>query len=745
MAVVLGFAFLNPALLWLLPLIAVPIVIHLLNKRRFQRVKWAAMEFLLAALKRNRRRLQMQQWLLLLLRTLAVLFLILLVCRPQFAGTVFGAARTHHVVCLDDSLSMAQRSGARDAFQEARDALVVLAGKLAESKPGDTFSLLTTDAPNKPLIAALRVGAQLQARVREALGDRQQAGDGIGDPAGAIAQARKMARETPECTQAQIVLLTDLRQVDWLATDGKANAALLTELRALDKDKEHLRVIAVGGRDAENIAVGAIRTKARMVTAGVPVTFEVDVVNRGLSSSQPTELTVRVGSDDKATQRVLPVEAIGSGATTTLTVQHTFRDPGAQGVVAELGRDAFAPDDRRALALHVRAAARCLLIDGDPGHAEGEAETFFLGIALDPDLEVVTGIDPVVVPDQGLDTEPLEEYDLIWLCNVPAPAPPVVEKLRQYVAGGGGLVIFTGNQVDPRRYNELFGTGPQGLLPLALGDVQGDMQAPRPMFLADEEHALVAREAESFKGLFAAVLVGRYHQSIDDPAAALRPIVRVGDGRGPALMVAREAPAAGHGRVVVMGTTADHFWTSLPLPTTELFPPLCNEIVAWSARAQNDAASNLDSRGVHERRVDAGTFRADALVASVQDPTDQRTFTATAPADAKAPEHLELRVPMSELRGFGLFQVALARHVGDGETSLLARNPPLREGELLRLTRTTFERAFPAEVVERVVLEDGEATTTATEASGSDLARSLAIALVIALLLESFLAWRSSR
>jgi hypothetical protein len=49
------------------------------------------MEFLLAAMKRNRKRLRMEQWLVLLLRTLAVLLLVMLVARPKLTGGVFGS------------------------------------------------------------------------------------------------------------------------------------------------------------------------------------------------------------------------------------------------------------------------------------------------------------------------------------------------------------------------------------------------------------------------------------------------------------------------------------------------------------------------------------------------------------------------------------------------------------------------------------------------------------------------------
>ena len=98
----LSLGFFNPMLLWALPLAAVPIIIHLLNRRRFNKVPWAAMEYLLRAMKRNRRRMQMEHWIILLLRTLAVIFLVFLVTRPQLTGGSILRARTHHVICLDD-------------------------------------------------------------------------------------------------------------------------------------------------------------------------------------------------------------------------------------------------------------------------------------------------------------------------------------------------------------------------------------------------------------------------------------------------------------------------------------------------------------------------------------------------------------------------------------------------------------------------------------------------------------------
>ena len=132
--------FLNPLLLWALPMAAVPIIIHLLNRRRFHKIPWAAMEYLLAAMKRNRRRLRMEHWILLALRTLAVLLLVFLVTRPQLAGGGLIAARTHHVVVLDDSASMAQRGGVVSVYESAEERVQQLAKALAEVDEGDLLT-----------------------------------------------------------------------------------------------------------------------------------------------------------------------------------------------------------------------------------------------------------------------------------------------------------------------------------------------------------------------------------------------------------------------------------------------------------------------------------------------------------------------------------------------------------------------------------------------------------------------------
>src|SRR4051812_44614347 len=108
-------SFLHPSLFWWgLPLLAVPIIIHLINMMRHRRVKWAAMEFLLASQKRHRTWIILKQLLLLLLRILAVAAIVLMVSQPLLRnnlGAMLGGTRTHHIVLLDDSFSMADHWG----------------------------------------------------------------------------------------------------------------------------------------------------------------------------------------------------------------------------------------------------------------------------------------------------------------------------------------------------------------------------------------------------------------------------------------------------------------------------------------------------------------------------------------------------------------------------------------------------------------------------------------------------------
>src|ERR1700681_315789 len=105
--------FLQPILLTALPIIALPIVIHLINQRRYQTIRWAAMIFLLAANRMSRGYAKLRQWLILLFRVLAIAGLICAVSRPLssgWLGRVAGGRPDTTIILLDRSPSMRQQS-----------------------------------------------------------------------------------------------------------------------------------------------------------------------------------------------------------------------------------------------------------------------------------------------------------------------------------------------------------------------------------------------------------------------------------------------------------------------------------------------------------------------------------------------------------------------------------------------------------------------------------------------------------
>src|SRR5882724_600849 len=119
--------FISPIFLSLMALASVPIIIHLLNRRRFQTVEWAPMKYLKLTIKSNRRRLRIEQIILLVIRTLIVMLIIFAIARPILSptglgGWLAGKGRTSRIIVIDDSLSMGYRDQSRSAFESAKDA-----------------------------------------------------------------------------------------------------------------------------------------------------------------------------------------------------------------------------------------------------------------------------------------------------------------------------------------------------------------------------------------------------------------------------------------------------------------------------------------------------------------------------------------------------------------------------------------------------------------------------------------------
>ncbi len=123
--------------------VLIPVLIQLFNRTRFQITQWAAMEFLLAALKKTRKRVRLENLLLLLLRILVLAFVALMLARPSIEGSVPLPQKTHLVVVLDNSYSTGARTDGREAFERAKD-LIEASINAPEFVDGSAISLFLT-------------------------------------------------------------------------------------------------------------------------------------------------------------------------------------------------------------------------------------------------------------------------------------------------------------------------------------------------------------------------------------------------------------------------------------------------------------------------------------------------------------------------------------------------------------------------------------------------------------------------
>ncbi|RME38398.1 MAG: VWA domain-containing protein, partial [Planctomycetota bacterium] len=294
---ILAVAFLHPALAWSAAgAAAIPVLIHMWNRRRYVRVPWAAMMFLERAVRRSARRMRLEQWMLLLLRVLIVGLLGLALARPMMSTAgLAGAAGSpaHRIIVLDDSLSMAARMGTRTRFDRARR---IVNDLLDAFPPRDLVSLVTLSAPASAVIEEGTADRRFVRRRLSGLAASQR----TTDTAGGLRLAARIGERSPMPRDNRFVyLVSDLPRRVWMpAADGAATAAV-TALKRLagqwDDPASHLVVVPVGDGDARNLAVTALSVENPIGERLHPAPVRATITNFGPRTER--SITVRFRRD----------------------------------------------------------------------------------------------------------------------------------------------------------------------------------------------------------------------------------------------------------------------------------------------------------------------------------------------------------------------------------------------------------------------------------------------------------------
>jgi hypothetical protein len=730
---ILAAAFANPALLWGLGAASLPIIIHLLNRRKYREMPWAAMRFLLAALQRNRRRVQVEQWLLLAIRTLIVILVVAAMARPVLerlgAGLIPIGGRTHWVIALDGSLSMGHNPGQASRFDSAK-ALAAQLVKAADQ--GDGVSLVLLGDPPRAVIGAPAFSRDAVLRELDELAGTH----GALDVTASFETIEEVLAASAIPTK-DVVVVTDLQATSWRGTRAGAGAnagpgadeGLKRALAKIAARRPRSLVIDLGAPGDANRAVTDLRISPPVVTPNVPVT--VQAVLKGYGAGVTGPVRVRLVIDGRLEAEETTTLAVGEDR--ALAFAHQFPAAGDHVVEVQLDADALPADDARRLVVPVREAVRVLMVDGDPKAEALRSEAAFLREAVAPEPEAGEApIGPIradVIGESELAGRDLSPYDVVVLANVARVTAAEADALDGHLRLGGGLVVFGGDQVVAESYNQLLHEGGKGPLPAAIGPPVGETGRQATPFELDPlgfRHPLVrpfAGEAPGVTASLTNVKTARYHRLILPPGSPAQVALAFATG-DPAVI---EAPRS-RGRVIQVATTADTSWTSWPLHQS--YPPVMEQALLLAASGRS-AERNL---AVGQPLVEALPANASGATAAVRRPAGNPAETRLA-ADGDVSL---LRYDQTDLSG--VYRATVGPPV-DREL-LFAANPDPAESDPARLDLPALRAALPG--WEFSYDNDWKPLTSDAAALGhrGELHRPLLWMVLGLLLTESLLAWK---
>ncbi len=491
-------------------LISSPILIHLINRMRFKRIHWAAMEFLLKSQKRNRRRLIIEQLILLLLRILLMLLAGFLVARLVYAGT--SAKGATHVVVLDDSFSMGDRDpkGKTTAYREGVKQIATLAEKAGDSQATQFLKVYLASRPDAPVFDG-QLGRESKSAVETAIakGGAQPTLLSV-SPLAAIKKGRADLAGTKQGCK-MLYFVSDFRDRDW--SEGGDAENLAKEVQGAIKEEISVTFLDVAApfrekasqvvRNHDNLAIVEFAADQRVALEETKVQFTVGIMNYGVTVQQPPPtLRVRVnGEYDKIVSQQLPSLAAGTMTRHSFDLSFPRREKGPAGIAskdtdeekerkrrldryyfhvqADIGDEkdggGLNQDNCRDLIIEVRRQVPTLLLDGNKKDNRGErSDVDLLTKALGSNRE----FEIQEVELDKLDKIDLALYPSVILINHAELPEAVVKRLQNYVNEGGTVCYFLGEQVRPAFYNEVL--FPAGLFPLKLDKMNDPLATEFP-------------------------------------------------------------------------------------------------------------------------------------------------------------------------------------------------------------------------------------------------------------------------
>ena len=758
--------FLNPWMLLGTLAVASPILIHLLNKRRFKIVNWAAMDFLFTADKKNRRRVQLENFILLLLRCLAMLLLALMLARPFLPSNITAilaqAQKVERVILIDDSLSQRILNGSQPSIETTKESVKELLSQLAgTTATEDWLTVMLTSAPDQRLIDNEPLTTTTLNRHLQAI-DSLESAYQVADYTQSLTELKTYIGGDKAYGRAAYIY-TDLRQRDWLIADqADENSAPNKILQSTADLSIGTFVIDVADSEDQNLAITNIRSDGLLVANKV-INFIVDVANYGDTTIADLKVLLQVDEDQPQYQTV---PSISPGQTQQLVFPYVFNPVSVDnGILAiqddqpnsksyrvraeidrqsltgdSLSKDQMSEDSARLLAASVIDGISVLLVDGDPSATSERSETHYLR-----SLDVLgTGLKMTTGTISDLETASLSDYSVIFLCNVDEASSDRTAALGQWVRDGGSLVMMPGNRVRAATFNATFydaqGEGNeaqgQGLSPVKLKNISGDpTMAKWANFEVNPQihpalEVMVQSDASSLGNVD---VFSWWTSEMPESAAGDNSIeipLRLNDADNSIAMVDR---SLGDGRVIVFTIPGDGDWSMWPSSPT--FAPVMVDLISYLAGSTNPDRS-ITLGGGATIPIDLSAYENRVVV---RDPENEKMETVAKPVDPSKSDSVLYKAEFENLTRRGFYDVQLTRHSGVQESILLATNYDARESRLTRLTQTKLDDNFFGDKVSLV--STAGLLDQSVEGGNSELWVMILIGLMAILITEQFLGW----
>ncbi len=632
--------FQSPAMLWGLLLAALPIAIHLIQRRRARVLPFASIEFLLAGDARRARKLRIQQWLVLALRVALLAALALALAKPYIADesapSVSSAEPSAVVLLLDNSASMAALD---DQGERLFDGVLEAAReRISEGGPLARFGLVTTSRPARALTPEL---TQDRSALLLALSQLKLTHRGA-DTSRGIEEAQRLLAGAVE--EARVLWIgSDRAHHAWsgasrLSSSAPGPSTTWVEFATIDRSK--------GPR---NLSIDAVSPAPGAGPSG-ETGFEVQVTNHG-ALTEKTEVRVRVGERVSAVSLEIPP---GESATASLFIALEVDLAARQGV-AEITTtdDSLDTDDRHFFDLSDARALRIAVVNGSPRNVPWLDEVFFVRAGLSARGDGAERWSPQHVQTTELTSGLLVHTDVLILANVGALADSQALAVRRFVQEGGGLLIAAGDQMSAES-NLSYG----GLLPVPIRTLKRRPKSPvnasgtdpaRGLTLERREHPIL----RTFNADSAATLTRAKARLLallnDQRRPGVEILARWSQGE-PALV---ERPL-GEGRVLFLTTSLDRDGSDLVLRTS--FVPFLQRTVEY-----------LAGRFDQERRQELRLGEVLMLEAP----------PGTGPVVLAGPQGLERELETRDVRPGQPAQVEIRPLDRAGSYSLSRRNDPL--------------------------------------------------------------------